>query len=480
MKKIINLAIAVVLFGSWGALLFAVNLKNVQVQGVKEPEQLDIDDEDSISQSTFAELIEAKSAENKPYIVARVVSQDAEGKQYVRYIDAHALNAWLFREGLNDHGFREITHYMDPMNRTPIIKIDYFKIDGVAGKAFEYLCSFDELANNIGDWRAYFNTNQPPVPRPLSGEELVDLGEQYLSGFDQEGNPIPVDYPRALRYFQDALNDQDDQWSQAEANGALSRIYRDGYGVEQNEQRANDYERAQINILETLADQQEDPENARDAQMELGHLYQQRLQNRDFTKALNYYNRIANQDEDLEEAAHAKYHLGEIYYEGGHGIVRDYAQARDYFLAYLTVLGEGDYSANARMNLAQIYLAGGDGVNKDSAQARLYLDQVINDESAMPEERDLATATLEAEHLKERIQREHQEGEERLARIEREHRERMEAIDRDHRERIESIQRDAEEQLRLIAPKNEEDDMPVDTQRTTENIRRRQEEWRRD
>ncbi len=430
MKKRLYLVIAGCLIGLNGGMLFGVE-KPLMHNG-QEVGHIDLDEQDPMLRSSFQELIEQKMQEGRPFIIARILSL---GENVPHYFSAQLLNDWLFKDGgLEGHEYENLITYDNPYNNRPIVSLEYFEIPNVEAPAFEYLCNFDDLAqdhsNQSGErWRDYFNENEPhEAMQGPSAKALYEQGLNFLYG--DEDAEIAVNYGRARRRFERVSQQEEDKLYQAYAFGKLAEIYERGHGVQVNEQRANALYEQERNVLTALVDSEDaTPEMKAEALDSLGHVYYSGAGvAQDYNQAGQYFNQGINLLEGLEtEEAntmriHALWHLAQMYHDGGPGIDQDYAQSRIYYdqilsepalepfdrvtalaalgeiymwgdmynfeqnyaLArdyYRDVLNSPDAEENqieeARLALGRIYFAGDDGVQKDYAQARDYLAALL-------------------------------------------------------------------------------------------------------
>ncbi len=109
-----------------------------------EEEIIDVNREDSISLSTFAELMDMKLKENEPYILARVVTKEKD-RLFTHYYDAHILNHYLFGKYPLQEKMDQLK--VNPANQENIIALEYFTIKK-GENTFKYLCSNNDLFNS--------------------------------------------------------------------------------------------------------------------------------------------------------------------------------------------------------------------------------------------------------------------------------------------------------------------------------------------
>lgn len=370
-------------------------------------ELIDIDNTDSLESEIYQELIKTKQQENRPYIIARVVSSLTNDIFGVHYFDAHALNGWLFKKFINK--VRELITYKNPANNMPIKELDYFTIDNVDDPAFTYKCSFNNLMHNQNYWIQYFENNQPIT---LSYNEKAQLGLNFLRGEEGkvqntqmaihyfndvvnqqidlsaatlannavgfiylDGLGVPINYPRARKYFQQAVvNSHANPFQTAYAHTMLGLIYFDGLGVSSNYPRARKhFEQAIVNPNDNLS-------QTAYAKAMLGLISYKK---NDLNTAYQYFSEVlANPNRNPRATAIARSTLGVMHLYGGGRIDRNYTTAHQYFVQ--VILSPNDDSNStivSYMQLGYIYFYGS-GVQKNIETARLCFEHVTAENSA--------------------------------------------------------------------------------------------------
>lgn len=126
----------------------------------KADETIDLNETETFTQETFKDLIQGQEKNKLPFIVARVTD---EGSPRVFYFDANSLNKHIFndypiypnqskweeKEGILRHkegefGFRDTKNIL---TNTPLKanNINYFIINSLKDKRFDFLTSFEDL-----------------------------------------------------------------------------------------------------------------------------------------------------------------------------------------------------------------------------------------------------------------------------------------------------------------------------------------------
>jgi len=150
---------------------------------LKEDEEKKGEDDDNgvsvdlFTHYSFKELIEEQIERDKPYIIARVVTHDAQGNPYPHYYDAHSFNMKIFKQypieyspqylgqdktdlpyerNVRDHYVYDPSSVAKTREQRRIVNmgnsfalefdfIDYFIIDAAHPNCFKHLVSFKDL-----------------------------------------------------------------------------------------------------------------------------------------------------------------------------------------------------------------------------------------------------------------------------------------------------------------------------------------------
>ncbi len=328
-------------------------------------ELIDIDNTDSLEVETYQELIKTKQQENRPYIIARVVSlltNDILTNPIfgVHYFGAHALNDWLFKKFINE--FRQLFTYQNPANNMPITELDYFAINNVNDAAFTHTCSFNDLTNNPRTWIAHFEINQPMV---LSYIDKLQLGLHLIQGTGGKVQNIPL----AISLLEEVANQQrDDVPAAILANAALGHIYFDGLGIPIH------YRKARQHFQTVTANPNVNPYQTACAHAMLGLIYFDGLDvSSNYRRARQHFEQVtAIPNINPHQTAFAKAMLGLISYKQD-----DSATANQRFLEVIANPNLNPRAtAIARSTLGLMY-CNGDDVPQNYTTARQYFEQVI-------------------------------------------------------------------------------------------------------
>jgi len=179
-----------------GAPLFAANIKKIGEA------LLDLDEDEALTVESFSDLANRYKKNNMPYMVARAVSIDAGNRSYTHYFDAQEFNNIVF-EGLTRANDRNLNNYANPLNRAPLVAIDYFFLFDPADGAFVYMCSYEDLFLDRAKrdfWKDIFRARQVPLTQE-SVEAMVRLANRYANG-----NGIPKNIMKARSYLERVAN----------------------------------------------------------------------------------------------------------------------------------------------------------------------------------------------------------------------------------------------------------------------------------
>jgi len=125
-------------------------------QKYKSIAPLNINEDEHLTCESFSELINHQAKLNKPFILARVITQK-DNRILVHYLDAHSLHAWLFK----NYQIPDICpDLINPINNQKITHIQYFTISK-GETSFKYLCSLFDFfyGNRKQDLLNYFYSN---------------------------------------------------------------------------------------------------------------------------------------------------------------------------------------------------------------------------------------------------------------------------------------------------------------------------------
>ncbi len=150
---------------------------------------IQLDDIELYSARPFSELIEEDHAADKPYLFARIDTEDTpdkkERRQYSHYVDAAQLNKQLVQ---NTHPyFQPSESVKHPTNRLLIKNIAYFMITKESKETCTQVGTYDEFSNPEQRWNKLFRHNQLPTANTTQATGLAQL--QAIARTMQENTP---------------------------------------------------------------------------------------------------------------------------------------------------------------------------------------------------------------------------------------------------------------------------------------------------
>lgn len=137
----------------------AITIENRTI-AIPRQELISLDDNDPYTTRPFSELIEEEHAANKPYLFARIDTQDApdkkDGKKYSHYVDAAQLNKVLAQNHFNPS-----ESIPSLINRLPIKNIVYYMITKESKEACTQVCTYNDFISPAETrWNQLFRHNQ--------------------------------------------------------------------------------------------------------------------------------------------------------------------------------------------------------------------------------------------------------------------------------------------------------------------------------
>jgi|GEM_PF-3728146 TPR repeat protein len=191
-----------------------------------------------------------------------------------------------------------------------------------------------------------------PNDRP---KDLLDQADDLL--YPPTGEK--ADYQRGRELLERVAAQQDDPFSSAYAKQDLADIYKDGLGVEQDEQKGRTYFDEALSAYEQLAANAErNPKAAASANYELGHIYEGDDYDSDDDKSDSGKSDVSDWVEPDADKSHAYFQQASVLLEQ---VIEQYAD--------LESIGE------ASLMLGHIYGAGHLG-NPDYEKARMFYENV--------------------------------------------------------------------------------------------------------
>jgi len=289
---------------------------------------LDVTKVDVFSRMSYLELIEEKSKEKEPYILALV--QDA-GSVNLHECDALGLEQWQEKSSLKPS--------LNPMTNQKISNIFFFTLiqyTNTEKDCFDYLGNSNQTGNKKIFLNRFLGAHQGKK------EDQCDLGHSY---FTAQGTP--KDLKKAFYWFE-----RSSLQGYAIAVRNLGLCYENGHGVEKDLKKA-------FCCYESSAKQ-----GVLIAQYNLGLCYEQAIGvEKDLGQAAYWYEQAANQG-NIE----AQYKLG-LCYINGDGVLKDLKKAFYWFKC----------AANKGLDKAQYALADcykeGSGVKQDLKQAFYWCEK---------------------------------------------------------------------------------------------------------
>jgi TPR repeat protein len=394
MNKILLMVVAILIGGmsmplhTEKKMIRIPHLFGVDLAGQVQPnEWLELDGEEAYSTDKFVNFIKAKQKEGLSFIMARVMTRTVGGYN-VHYLDADFLHR-AYGVHYPFHGTYRLMSAIDPLNRSPILNIEYFIISDPNAPAFEYLCSGAETLGEIDAhtlYRDIFYLNQSEdsglrfaAARELAPHvaliernrpEIAALIRYYMGEVYYHGHGVADNDAMARQYFEQAANQNINLSATAGAKYNLGVIYFRGDGVDKNYVTARQY-------FEQAANQNDNLLAAAGAKYFLGEIYYRGDGvDKNYVTARRYFEQITNQNDNLWAAADAKYYLGLMYYNGD-GVAKNAATARQYFEQATNQNDNVEAAADAKYYMGLIYY-NGNGVPKNDATARQYFEQVAN------------------------------------------------------------------------------------------------------
>lgn len=212
-----------------GSNIKRINIPDQYIQEVQEgqeikPETLDVNNTEAFTATEFKELIKDKTAydpENPdkalmPYTLARVVTVDEAGKQYVHYYDAEMINQFLFpnKEAQNntfktDLELRQhLIRKKDIQTRLPIQDVQYFIVNNIDEPVFRYHGNISEYAvrpqAQEGTEGQQASGSSALAAQPAQPDEIDDL--QHRLNFRDRIRIRPLEIAENNRYILDFHN----------------------------------------------------------------------------------------------------------------------------------------------------------------------------------------------------------------------------------------------------------------------------------
>lgn len=306
-------------------------------------EQLNVDEEEPLTQTRYSELIQHKHNLNQNYLLGRVETYDSRTKnQFIHYYDANSLNEWL--GGYNRPRFKFSWEYKNPLNNLPIRDIDYFSVTPKDPDKCVFIAGYIDFEISANDpnalWKEIFYEN-PSLT-------LLQIARQYRWG----SKFITQDPHKAYQCYEELAQQNINPTLASHANECLAYMCLQGEGREKNstmaaahfkamhevpnrsretalratyalaqiyyEQRPYNHSEAHLYLNQAVGCCRtviNDPQSATNdiliAKMYLGCLYYKyAVASRDYyTYAERYFNEVATQQDNLEYARKAQENL---------------------------------------------------------------------------------------------------------------------------------------------------------------------------
>ena len=141
---------------------------------------MQLDDIEAYSNRPFSELIEEDHAADKPYLFARIDTEDTpdkkERRQYSHYVDAAKLNTQLVQK--THPYFQPSESAKNPISRLLIKQVAYFMITKESKETCTQVCTYDEFYP-VDRWNKLFPHNQLTAPsaRSATRGEITSVTE---------------------------------------------------------------------------------------------------------------------------------------------------------------------------------------------------------------------------------------------------------------------------------------------------------------